>query len=514
MGFLDNVQLSGIGLRRFPVGQSFTVPAPFGGLNLRDDITALRQNEARVLDNWIPERGALRLRSGFEAHGNSVGSGDVATLAVHEGLTGNKLIAAGGGGIEDVTTAGAGSSLGTGFSDNRWQTTNFNGRLFFVNGTDAPQSYDGSTLSATSWTGSGLTITNLVNMAAVRNRLWFCENDSADVWYGSIGGVTGALTKFQLSQIASGGACQAIGSWTRDGGDGADDFTVFVMNTGQIIVYAGDPASTFSLVGKYGDEYSPEPIGRQCLIKLGAELLVITRAGLLPISTAISGVAYDLSRIDPYGKIAPGIRDEASRHGSKVGWQGTHHQGFLYLNVPQTQGALSRQYVLNLSNGGWATISGWNLSSMRSFNGDFYFGSVTGGVVRKVAGASDNGEDITATARGAFVVPAGPGQTNLYTAVRPKIEASGDVSGFIGVDTDFFTRIQTGDSVELISEIDTTPWGSDWGSPWGDKPEPLSQWFGVDGDGRSVSVKLQAIAASSDLSWYASDVLMVPGGIK
>ena len=198
---------------QFEQGASKTMPAPYGGINLRTDITALKPNEARALENWIAESGYLSMRSGTTEHGTGLGGGEVKTLAAFSGLTAQKLVAGAGGKLFDVTTAGSGSQIATGFTQNRWQTALYNNRLILVNGADTPQAYTGASIGTAGFTGSGLTVTNLVNVALVRNRLWFCEAGSADVWYAGIGAITGAMTKFQLSQIASGGTCMAIDSW-------------------------------------------------------------------------------------------------------------------------------------------------------------------------------------------------------------------------------------------------------------------------------------------------------------
>lgn len=499
---------------QFEQGASFTLPAPYGGLNLRDDITALQPNEARVLENWFPGSGQVELRPGFAAHANSLGSGEVKTLATFSGYTASRLIACANGKQYNATTAGAATEIATGLSQDRWQTALYSNRLFFVNGSDTPRVYDGSTSATIAWSGSGLTNTNLINIALVRNRLWFCENNAADVWYAGVGQITSgaALTKFQLSQVASGGTCTAIGAWSRDGGAGPDDLIVFVMSTGEVIVYQGDPASTFTLIGKYPAQAAP--IGRQCLFQVGGELVVITRLGLLPLSAAVGGVALDLARIDPWGKIAPTIVSDALLHGGKAGWHGCLHNGVVYINVPLTEGALSKQHVLNTRNGAWCTFTGWNGSAFASFDNSLYFGAQTGGVVRKVEGANDSGTSITAISSGAFVYPTQSQLNNVFTAIRPKMQAEGSVAGLVGVDTDFILRTLIGDSVNIINDPSTTPWGSDWGSPWGRRGEARPLWYSITGEGRAVSVRLLATASTADLRWYASDLLYRPGGIR
>lgn len=494
-------------------GASTTLPAPYGGLNLRSDITAMQPNEARVLENWIADSGYLYMRKGTEEHATGLSGSSVKTVVSFVGLTTSKLLGAGSGAIYNATSAGAATSLATGFTSDWWQTALYNNRLQFVNGADTPQVYDGSTVSSAGWSGSGLTVTNLVNVGLARNRLWFCENNSADVWYGGIGSITGTLTKFQLSQIAAGGICMAIGAWSRDAGDGADDVTVMVMSTGEIIIYQGDPASDFNLAGKY---WGAPPIGRNCLFRVGGELVIITRLGILPVSAAIGGSGQlNLASIDPWGKIAPGIAADAVSHGDKTGWSGIMHDGFVYVTVPlSSTNAISKQYVLNLRNGSWSVLTGYNGVSWCSFGGEVYFGASTGGKVLTIGGTTDLGSDITASANGAFVLPSGPSNTNLFTAIRPKMQADGSVAGFIGVDTEYVLRPASSNSVNIVDDPSSTPWGSEWGSPWGRRGEAQAQWYTIRGLGRAVSVRMRATGATQNLRWFATDLVYKPGGIR
>ena len=473
----------------------------------------MQPNEARVLENWIADSGYLYMRQGTEAHATGLASSSVKTLVPFIGLTAEHMIGMGSGKIYNATSSGAATELSTGYTSDWWQTALYNNRLQLVNGADTPKVYDGSTISNAGWTGSGLTVTNLVNVGIARNRLWFCENDSADIWYGSVGAITGTLTKFQLSQIAAGGTCVAIGAWSRDAGDGADDVTVMVMSTGEIIIYQGDVGTDITLAGKY---WSAPPIGRNCLFRVGGELIIITRLGLLPVSAAIGGAGQlNLSTIDPWGKIAPGIAADAQTHGDKTGWNGIMHDGFVYVSVPlSTTNAVSKQYVLNLRNGSWSTLTGYNGVSWCSFGGRIYFGASTAGRVLAVGGNSDLGVDITASANGAFVMPSGPSRTNLVTGIRPKMQADGSVAGFIGVDTDYVLRPASGNQVNIVDDPSSTPWGSAWGSPWGRRGEAIAQWYSIQGSGRAISVRMRASGATQNLRWFATDLLFKPGGIR
>jgi hypothetical protein len=235
---------------------------------------------------------------------------------------------------------------------------------------------------------------------------------------------------------------------------------------------------------------------------------------LLPLSAAVGGVALDLARIDPWGKIAPGLVDDAVRHRDLAGWHGCLHEGIVYVNVPQAAGRLSKQWVLNTRNGSWQVFTSWNGSSFASFGGELYFGAETGGRVNEVGGGSDDDDDITALASGAFVTPNNSFKSNIFTMIRPKVEASGVVSGMVGVDTDFVLRSAVTPSVDIATNENATPWGSPWGSPWGHASASEATWFTITGEGRSVSARLRVTATSTDLKWFASDILFKPGGSK
>ena len=112
------------------------------------------------------------------------------------------------------------------------------------------------------------------------------------------------------------------------------------------------------------------------------------------------------------------------------------------------------------------------------------------------------------------MIPQASQTNNLFTAVRPKVIVAGGVTGIVGVDTDYVLRAYTGDSVEINSSEDSTPWGSPWGSPWGASPTSQPRWFSTTGEGRSVSVRFQVTAEGSDVQWFATDILYKPGGIR
>ncbi len=83
-----------------------TLPAPVGGLNTRDGLTAMEPNEAVLLENWFPSSTSVDTRKGYAVQTGTSISGYVETLMAYSGETTSKLFAASSiGTIYDVTTA-------------------------------------------------------------------------------------------------------------------------------------------------------------------------------------------------------------------------------------------------------------------------------------------------------------------------------------------------------------------------------------------------------------------------
>lgn len=137
---------------------SFNIPAPVGGWNARDSLSNMPPTDAVSLVNLVPFANSVKTRPGYSAHSSDLGS-NVDTLVTYRGTT-EKLLCAIGGAIINISAGGAGTSLGTGFTNNRWNTTEFKQRIIFCNGADAVQDWDGTTLTATSLTVGADHVTN------------------------------------------------------------------------------------------------------------------------------------------------------------------------------------------------------------------------------------------------------------------------------------------------------------------------------------------------------------------
>ncbi len=491
------------------VGTAFPVPAPFLGLNVREAYTSLRPDEARVLENWLPDGGSCKVRPGHAEHQEVSGATSVPTLMVYKGAASNVMVGAADGELYDVS--GAPSALtAANYLIDRWSHDNFNGFLFGVNGTDNPWRFNGTVISDPAWTGSGLTDNNLETVKQVRNRLWFTEENSADVWYAGIASVTGSLTKFQLSQIAAGGKCIAINSWSRDGGDGADDFTVFVMSTGQVIVYQGDPATNFALVGKYN---APVLVERDATLKIGGELILITVSGPVPVSAAVAGSAFDTRAVGHWGKIASDWARDYRRYSANAGWTSHFFDGIAYFVVP-TGLATTKQYVLNTkANNAWTTYTKLPVAQFADFTGQLYFGSASDGWVYRHGTGTDNGAQIVTLARQGASYPLGPNRAKQFTMFMPLIDANGGAQFSFALDVDFRDAALGGSVFDLTTLGAGAQWGDPWGSPWGAPSVSRRRWYSARGYGKAVGPVLRTLSTADSCAWFASNIVAVPGGI-
>lgn len=481
-------------------------PAPTGGWNTRDPQSDMPPEDAVVLTNWEPKDGSVAMRNGFTSHATGMG-GTVDTLAEYNSGSNRKLIAAANGEIWNASGSGAASSLSSGYTSNRWQWVNFNAYLIMVNGADTPITFDGVTTIAAS-TISGPTPSSLVGIHAHKARVYVWENNSSSFWYGATNAVGGAFTQFPLTRISrKGGSIVAMGTITNDGGSGPDDFAVFLLSSGEAIVYQGsDPGSadSWSLVGIYdiGAPLSPRGVA-----KLGGDLVVITREDYVFLSREIGK-----REIAKRTKVVNAIRQSAKSYGANFGWQAIVFppSGKAIFNVPRS-GNEFEQHVLNTTTGAWCKYSGINARCWGMYNNELYFGG-SGGVVYKAdTGNSDNNTAINADA-----IPAwdtfGIANNKQVTAYRNLMTVSLDtvnVQTAMGVDFALPNTTYVGTS----GTSNQTPWGSPWGSPWSQEEIVFNDWKSDNSVGRYFSQRVKVSTGSAGVEWLSTDYVFQIGGV-
>jgi hypothetical protein len=363
---------------------------------------------------------------------------------------------------------------------------------------------------------TGVNSNTFINVNLFKNRLYFTQKDTLNCWYLPVDSIGGAASPLYFGGIArNGGYLQAMGTWTLDAGQGADDYAVFVTSMGEIIVYNGtDPSSatTWALKGVWqlGQTFS-----RRCFFKWSGDLLLLTQDGLVPLASALQSSRLD-PRVNLTDKIFFAVSQAASLYYAEFGWQINYFAGenMLILNIPVPTGI--EQYVMHTITKSWARFTGiqgycWEVSG----DADMHFGS-DGFVGIFYSATSDDEGNITATAQQAYSYFDSPGQLKRFTMVRPILQSTGGVPSVLcGISVDFDTQSQLGAvsfNPNALTEgvWDTSKWDS---AIWAGGLITTKIWQGVTGIGYTGSVNLNAASRGIELHWASTDYVMEAGGV-
>lgn len=458
--------------------QAQSLPAPTGGWDTESPLPAMDSSYAVILDNLIPRGGKVELRRGFIEQCTGTAAAVETLIAYRGDPAGDKVFAASGAFLYDVSTAGALPAASySSAATARWNSTNFAndaGRwAILCNGAQKPLAYDGSTFAPETYTYSGSVAfdqTKLKYVFAHKSRLHFLEKNSLHVWFPAVQAIAGAVGLLDLGLVFTlGGALVGGARLTLDGGVGPDDFAVYLTSAGQVAIYQGtDPsdANNWSLVGVFT---LPRPVGDRCLLEHGADVLVVTEAGVLSLTQALRTPLAEQQSKSLSRRVSTAFADAASSYSANFGWSVLAYPGrgsLIIVNVPATELATSQQYVRCAETGGWCRFTGINAFCWCYANGKSYFGS-TLGVYRWDVGASDNGEPIVGDVLPAFSAFGNRTRTKEFTMVRALLRAPAIVRPALQVVTDFDkstipTAVQSVVAPNDISPDDATVVRNDW----------------------------------------------------
>lgn len=504
--------------QRKQVAKTVNLPAPVGGWNARDSIAAMPVKDAVIMDNFFCMPTSVAVRNGMSKHATELPD-TVESLMVYEGAS-TKIFAASGTEFYDVTSAGAvGAAVVTGLTNARWNHINFGnsgGRHFYAcNGVDKPRYYDGSSWVAVDGASNpaitGVTTTSLANPAVWKRRIWFIEAGTLNAWYLGTDAIGGAATKFDFGPVFQrGGSLVSIGTWTLDAGYGIDDHMVLITDMGEVAVYHGtDPASasTFALSGVY---YMGSPIGDRCVSKMGGDLLVISRDGLMPLSKALMSSRVN-TKAALTDKIQSAISDAVTSYGARFGWEVLLYPqaNALMINVPVADDQ-QEQYVMNTITQSWSRFTGWGAYSWALLNDEPYFGG-NGAVYKAWDGNSDNGSNIVARCLQAFVGRSG--QNKRATMIRPVLSASASPAVALSINADYDLSAPTG--TPTFTPISASLWGSAlWGSAvWGGSKSILRNWQYASAVGYAMAPNIKITVNGFECEWLSTDVVLEGGGV-
>jgi hypothetical protein len=510
------LQLRGRQVNRSPAAVERPVSPPVGGWNARDALDAMKPFDAVILENWFPRQSDVTVRGGFTQHCDTgEGANAVLTLAEWKALTNRKLVAAVNGKLINVTTSTP-STIGSGYSNNRWKWVNFAQRLFLVNGTDAPLDWDGTTLTSTAWSGSGLTISNLSDVTVFKERLFFIEKNTLNFWYAGLQSITGTLTKFPLEYTGSfGGVLQGIGTITSDGGEGRDDLIAFFLSSGEVIIYQGSNPGDANSWARIGTFFLGPPIVGSNLLKYGSDLIAITDGAYTPLTKVLAFGRTQPSALDLSDKISLAVSEAMRLYRDNAGWQSIFYPRgrMLIFNVPRSTTSFD-QHVMNTDTQAWCKFTGWNFPTFALYDNDLFAGGTNGKIYKCNDGFADDGAAIVADAQTAWNYFGSSDRLKNFTMARIIFSAVSDPGALLSVGTDFDINVPTS-TVSTSAVVsggiwDNAIWDQD---VWGGATQAVRGWQGVTGVGYSASMRLRVSLTSQSVSWRSSAMIMKPAGL-
>jgi len=505
-----------------------TVTAPIGGWNAVNQLAAMSPNEAVIIDNWFCLPTELQSRKGYTLWSSGI-AGNVESFITYDGQDGtihNFAVAddAGDCSVWDVTTQGvAPTEVVTGLSNARWhfgQVSTTGGTFTLaVNAEDYMLLYDGTawqqvTGTSTPYAITGVDTSLLADVLVHHRRAWFVQKNSMKCWYLATDSIAGTATSFDFAPLfINGGSIAKIETWTLDAGNGMDDYFVVITTAGEIAVYSGTnpaDAATWSLNGVY---YGGSPVGRNCTIKFGGDVLLLNKDGLVPLSQWLMSSRVNV-KTSITNKIQQRITDATTYYADNYGWQVILNppNNMLFINVPVSTTEFE-QYVMNTISGAWSRFTGVNATCWTFINDQLFFGQ-NGNVFKFWDGSDDNGKAIDTDLLPAFSAFGSQSQVKRWTMAKVSMgyDYAFAFSGQISLNFDLATRPpQPYNNLSTSAGIwDVGKWDN---AVWGGAIQPFSRWQMAAGMGYYGSFRIRTSSLSSDIRYYATDYVFEGGGV-
>lgn len=478
-----------------PAAAPLAFPGPVAGLKLFDDVGAIPDGGALVLNNWVVQSDVTRARAGSEQRNTGLG-GEVRALMTYTAGATQRLFAVANGNMFDASAPGAvGAAMVTGLAAANWSSVQFAtaGGVFLIAAAlgNTRRIYDGTSW-ATTPAITGVTATNLSQVWSHANRLFFVESGTLNAWYLAVDAVGGVATRWPLGGIFNlGGSLVAGATWTNDAGSsGLRSTCVFISSEGEVAVYDGADPVSWTLQGVYR---VAKPLGINCFMKTGGDLAILTEDGMFAMSQVISLDRAALINQSVSKDVRPIWRAYVAAT-DKARWQITRRDaaGYAIVSFPGTPQTPAIQLVANLQSGAWSTFSGWSPTCMAAFGDDLVFGTADGRIIWGERGGSDLGAPYTMSYIGPYR-RSPDGSAFGAKMMRATLRVAGTGSAQVAALFDYVNRLPNAPSVSLASVNAKWNSGVKWnsGAKWGGGKRTIRSWQSVSGFGSAVAPCVQ-----------------------
>lgn len=508
------------------VAKAGILPAPVGGLNYRDPISAMSPTDALVLDNFIPKQTGVELRKGWQYHTTAVPDPIVSIFTYNAPNPANsKVFAAAGGEIYDVTSSTPSvSQTATGSNDDLWVTTQFsNGAdtfLLAVSPGAGYWTYD----TANGWVQQ--TVTGLPadpsSVMVWKNRVWFTVEGESNVYYlDTVDAIAGTASAFEMgSLLRNGGYVRALVNWTLDAGVGIDDYLIVIGSEGDVGVWQGTDPTDANKFGLKGVWYvGPVPKYGKFYTSYGGDVMVVSELGLVPVSRLING-QFSETQPGPSQKIQSVLSPLISRLRTNKSWDVfvAPANDVLVISLPVDAGSYV-QFAMNVNTGAWCTFSNMPINCGALLNGELYFGIEDGRVAKGLTGRLDavavngtGGTPVEGDVQTAFNAFGSPGLLKKFSMARPIFLSKGPPSVKLQINTQYsFTNVGGSPSFTQQAEgvWDLSYWNQTY---WAGSSASFQAWVGTTGLGYYAALRMK-VRGEPGTIFTSSHMLYETGGL-
>jgi len=475
------------------------IPAPYGGLNTRDAESIMEPTDAIMLENFIPQQGSVISRNGYVEWCSL--NGNVETLIEHFSSNNRKFLACHNGVISNITNPANITVLGSGYTNNRWQSIFYNGYTLMVNGLNAPIKYDGTTITSNAINPTGGTASALNGINIFKNTVYVWDTNNPYFWHGATNAISGVFTKFDLSFVCpNGGNVLQMITISRDGGNGTDDYCAFLMSNGYAIVYDGDDPSkltNWSLVGVYK---LASPMSIRSSMKVAGDVAILTKQDFILFSTALQNEGQSVQST----KLSGAVLNVVNKFANNYGWEVVSYpkKALLFFNVPVATNSVYEQYGFNTITGAGFKFTGMNANTWALYNDDLFFGA-NGKVFKADTGSSDNGNYIVCKAQGAYNNLGSPAE-KIVNSYRNTIKLDGFATLNSVVNFDYSEKFakQTSSYNGIGAIWNEAIWNE---AKWSPENQTQNKLIYSSGQGVDLSMRIEINLKGQNISWYRTD---------
>ena len=284
----------------------------------------------------------------------------------------------------------------------RYMAAYLSSRILLAGGGGAPMAYDGANVGDAAFTTStGVAPSTFAGVIAHRDRAYFWPEGRLEFYHSaSVGAITGPLTRFPLDRLGNiTGTIVAMASASLDPGDRAQDLLTIVTSTGDVVLYAGDDPSDpdrFAIVARMK---VARPVGRFCLVNRDADLLILTRAGVVSLRRALTSREDALTRALSE-QIARVVEARIIAAETPDAWRLASDPGGQYLVLSMVEPTGIEHFVYGHQARAWSVWTGIPAVSWSTLGGRMLFTGIDGRLGEMAQpgeeGIGDDGDPIAA----------------------------------------------------------------------------------------------------------------------